>query len=234
MISVSDILFIKPYRIDDTDLTGGISTNTEITDDELTNLFRDVSGEYIYWGGERFRKLFIKNNNTSSGTFYSVGVYISVDSQSDDYFSVVIGTDIDYGKDAENYTNWHSTGTLNSTIMGRNSKPEGPVTSSFDVLFKTGVSGTGVYSNSRVIVSQADRYEIAQIGTVSWPSQNIARLTMTHELLDSFNVGATVSSIYEVGDIEAGDSISIWFKQTVPTNTGYRRLDKVKIGILGA
>lgn len=234
MISASDILFIKPYRIDDTDLTGGISTETEITDDELTNLFRDVSGEYIYWGGERFRKLFIKNDNTSSGTFYSVGVYVFVDSQSDDYFSVVTGTDIDYGKDAENYTGWHITGTLNTAIIGRDSKAEGPVTSSFDVLCKTGVSGSGFYSNSRVIINQANRYEIAKIGTVSWPSINIARLTTTHELVDSFSVGAIVSSIYEMGDIEADASVPVWFKQVIPVDSDHKRLCRVKIGILGA
>lgn len=230
MISASDILFLKPYRIDDTDLTGGISTNIEIADDELTNLFRDVSAEYIFWGGERYRKLFIKNSN-ASGTFTKAGVYISVDGPSDDYFSVATGTDIDYGKDAEDYTGWHVSGSLNSDIVGRNEKSEGPLTSYFYV--SCSASGTGFYDNSRVVIRQADRYEIASISEVSWPSQNSAKLTMTHGLVDSFSTGSTVSSVYELGDIEAESSVSIWLKQTIPIDTNYRRLCKVKIGVLG-
>jgi len=231
VIDVNDVLFIKPYRLDDTDLTGGISTNTEITDDELSNVFRDVSSEYIFWGGERFRKLFI--NNSASGVFYNVGVYVSVDSQSDDYFSVVAGTATDYGKDADDYTEWSLTGTLNSAIVGRNSKPEGPLTDSFYVLCNSAVSGTGFYNNSRVIISQAGRSEIASISEVSWSTQNLIMLTIIHGMVDSFSIGATVSSIHELGDIEAGDSTSIWLKQTIPINTNYRRLCKVKIGVLG-
>lgn len=230
MISASDILFLRPYRIDDTDLTGGISTNIEIADDELTNLFRDVSAEYIFWGGERYRKLFIKNSN-ASGTFTKVGAYIFVDSQSDDYFSVVAGTTTDYGKDAEDYTNWHAGGSLNSEIVGRNKKPEGPVTSYFYV--SCSASGTGFYDNSRVIIRQAGRYEVASIGKVSWSAQNLARLTITHDLVDSFSIGAVVSSIHELGDIKANSSVPIWLKQTIPIDTNYRRLCKVKIGILG-
>lgn len=230
MISADDILFLKPYRIDDTGLTGGISTNMEIADDELDNLFRDVSAEYIFWGGERYRKLFIKNNS-ASGTFTNAGVYIFVDGPSDDYFSVAAGTNTDYGKNAESYTGWHISGSLNSEIVGRNEKAEGPVTSYFYV--SCSASGTGFYNNSRVVIRQSDRYEIVSISEVFWSTQNLVKLTIIHELVDSFSIGATVSSIYELGNIGAGNSVSIWLKQTIPIDTDYRRLCKVKIGVLG-
>lgn len=231
MISSSDILFLRPYRIDDTSLTGGISTNIEITNDELSNLFRDVSAEYIFWGGERFRKLFIKNNNPS-GTFYSVGVYIDINSQSDDYFSVVSGTATDYGKDADDYSGWYSSGTLNSSIVGRSEKPEGPVTDYFYIV--PVASGSGFYSNSRVVINQSKRYEIVRIGEVSWISPNLARLTMVNESVDSFSSGAIVSSIYELGDMVPEGSVSVWLKQTIPVDTAYKRLCKLRIGIIGA
>ena len=230
MISPSDILFLRPYRIDDTSLTGGISTNTEITDNELSNLFRDVSAEYIFWGGERFRKLFVKNNNPS-GTFYSVGVYIDTNSQSNDYFSVVAGTATDYGKDADDYTGWYSSGTLNSSIIGRNEKPVGPVTNYFYVV--PVASGIGFYSNSRVIINQAKRYEVMEIGDILWISPNLIRMSMLSESVDSFSTGAVVSSIHELGNIGSESSAAVWLKQVIPIDTDYKRLCKLRIGILG-
>ena len=156
LISTSDILFLKSYRMDDTVLGGGISTLTEITDDELSNLFRDVPAEYVFWGGSRYRKLFLKNNASGTNTFNGVGICVFIDSQSDDFFSLAAGTSSDSTLEARSYTQYHICGTLSSSITGRNYVPEGPVTSSFSVNCKTGVSGSGFFDSSDMVIAFAD------------------------------------------------------------------------------
>jgi len=194
---------------------GGEFSVYAIEDSAYNNLFNDVPAEYVFWGGERYRKMFLFNKNYST-SITRAAAFIYVDSQAGDYLSMRLGTPDDTIEQASSYTSWHKTGVLLTSITGAYSKWEGPRTTVFYVQC-SGSNSTGFYSGNRIFVSDKGVYDILWANNVEWISGNQAKITVSYDPNFSYSPGASVSSVCEVGWVPPRSAFPIWVKQTVPS-----------------
>lgn len=125
-ISTSDIAFYKSAVVSDAAGNGGAISYSEIVTSVLNNMFPNVSQAERLAGLERYRKVFIKNENTSDLTFSSVKFWIDFLSTADDYFRIALAdpdTDNywDTQSDAEDYDGgqtWSKGATTGTVEVG--------------------------------------------------------------------------------------------------------------------
>ncbi len=193
-ISASDIKFYKAANNNDTVGNGGIIGTTEIVDNTLNNLFPNVSPDDRIAGKTRYRKEFLRNENTEDLTFENVEIWIGSKSTGDDYFQLKDGTDTDTQAEADDYTNWAGAGTLHS--------PVGSGETSLEVDYDT---NSGVFSGEATTVHVDDgtnEADVDVVGTPSWLS-NTATFNISGELGYNFSADTTiVSTVVDLGDIE--------------------------------
>jgi len=96
----SDIQWFKSIQADS---DGGTISSNQIADATLNNLFPDTTGDQSAAGNITYRKIFLKNNHGSL-TWQSVVFWISSQVDSDESFSVALGTSSDTDPEAPSYT----------------------------------------------------------------------------------------------------------------------------------
>lgn len=197
-ISSSDIKFYKSTAVNDTDSNGGKISSTRIVTNTLNNLFPNVTSAERIAGVTRYRKMFMKNENASDLTLESTKVYIGMLSSGEDYFRFKDGTDTDIQSQADDYTNWHGSGTLYQSI----SSGESSIEVTYD-------AADGVFSGESVMLKIDDgtnSEEVQLLGTPSWAGE-VATLNFTPVTTNSFVAGTTVvSTILDLDSIVAASS----------------------------
>ena len=195
-ISGSNISFYKASNNNDTSGNGGRISTTEITTNTLNNLFPNVSSSERTNGLTRYRKAFLRNENTGNLTMYSGEIWIGSKSTSNDYFRMHAGTDTDTQVTAEGYSDWAGTGLLSSAA--------GSGESSISVEYDT---GDGVWNGAAVHIDDGtNEVDTSVVGAPSWVG-NTATLTVSGELGYNFSATTTVvSTIVDLDNVEASSS----------------------------
>ena len=197
-IAASDISFYKAASNNDTASNGGRISTTEVTDGSLNNLFPNVSSANRVAGITRYRKMFLRNQNTGDLSLYSGEVWISTRSLAADYFQLKAGADTDVQSAAELYTNWAGTGLLANAY--------GSGESSIEVDFDT---TDGVWDGANVHIDDGtNELDTSVVGTPSWIG-NTATFTISGELGNNYSATTTiVSTIVDLGTVE--ESSDTW------------------------
>jgi len=233
MFDMSNIKFYRSLNWGDNLTCGGTNTFSELADDSLTNLFTDVPGEYCMWGGHRYRKLFVGNESTTD-TLRSTFIFVGKDSDGDDSLSLHIGTDSDVLYEIiDTYTtNWYGVGIVETELIGRDTRLEGPVTEYFNVTTLDSYSGFPV--RCFVCIHEGDLYEIVETKDSVWESANSVRLYLANQLEHTFTVGlAEVSCMLPIGNFGPEQTVSIWIRQTIPVDSDTKRGCRPHIRIVG-
>ena len=191
-IAASDIKFYKAVNNNDTAANGGRIGTTEIVDNSINNGFPNVSSANRVAGLTRYRKEFIRNENTGDLAMYSGEVWIGVRSTSDDYYQLKAGTDMDAQSDAEGYSDWCGTGLLANAY--------GSGESSIEVEFDT---ASGIWDTAPIHIDDGvNELDTSVVGTPSWVG-NTATITISGELGHNFSAITTVvSTIVDLGTIK--------------------------------
>lgn len=192
-ISTSEIKFYKAANNNDTVGNGGIISDTEIVDNTLNNLFPNVTSAERVAGKGRYRKAFMRNENTGDLTFQSMEVWIGAKSTGDDYFQLKAGTDTDTQAEADDYINWAGAGTLHSVA--------GSGENSLEVDYDT---NSGVFSGESVTVhldDETNEVDVDVVGTPSWEG-NKATFDISGELGNNYGTDTVVSTVIDLDDIE--------------------------------
>ena len=192
-IATSDIKFYKSVNNNDTAANGGRIGTTQVVDGSLNNLFPNVSSAERVAGKTRYRKMFLRNENTGDLSMYSGEVWIGTRSLADDYFQLKAGTDTDQQSAAEGYTNWAGAGLLGASA--------GSGESSIEVDFDT---TTGVWDGAAVHIDDgSNELDTTVVGAPSWVG-NTATFTISGELGNNYSATETVvSAIVPLDTIEA-------------------------------
>jgi len=193
-ISASNIKFYKAENNNDAIGNGGNIGITEIVDSTLNNLFPNVSSADRVAGKTRYRKMFMRNENTEDLTLENAEIWIGSKSSADDYFQLKSGTDIDTQAEADDYEDWAGVGTLHA-----------PVGSGETALVVDYDTDSGVFPGEAVTVHVDDGFnevDVDVVGTPSWVG-NRATFNISGELGYNFSADTTVvSTIADLGDIE--------------------------------
>lgn len=119
-ITQNDIKFKHSKVVNDTAGNGGEVDNANVAD-----LFPNVSGTEREAGITRYRKVFYKNEQASSGlvdlTLFNSKVYMERISPGDDFFRIyahATDNNTDVQSDAAGYTGWAGVGFLSANITG--------------------------------------------------------------------------------------------------------------------
>jgi len=197
-ISASDIKFYKASNNNDTVGNGGRISSTEIVDNTLNNLFPNVSSAERTAGTTKYRKSFMRNENTEDLALQNAEIWIGSRSSGEDYFQLKEGTDTDTQAEADDYTNWGAAGTLNSSV--------GSGETSLSVDYDT---NSGIFSGESVTVHVDDGTNEANVDVVGTPSWvgNTATFNISGELGYNFSADITVvSTKIDLGDVEISSS----------------------------
>jgi hypothetical protein len=191
-IAASDIKFYKATNNNDTATNGDRIGTTQVTDGSLNNLFPNVSSAERVAGKTRYRKMFLRNENTGDLAMYSGEIWIATRSLAADYFQLKAGTDTDQQTDAEGYSNWAGTGLLANAY--------GSGESSIEVDFDT---TTGVWDGAPIHIDDgSNELDTTVVGTPSWVG-NTATFTISGELGNNYSATTTiVSTIVALDTIE--------------------------------
>ena len=158
-------------------------------------MFPNVTNTERTAGVTRYRKFFLRNENSSDLTLGTTRIWISERSSAADYFQITGGTDTDIESAADDYTNWSGTGLLASSV----SSGEAQIEVTYD-------TSSGVYSGESVylhIDDGSNQQEVKVDGTPSFIG-NTATIDISGELNYNFTLTTTiVSTKVNLGDIEA-------------------------------
>jgi len=198
-IAASDIEFYKAANNNDTAANGGRISSTEVTDSALNNLFLNVSSAERTAGLTRYRKAFLRNENTSDLTMYSGEIWIGSKSTSDNYYQLKEGTDTDVQTDAEGYSDWCGTGLLDAAA--------GSGESSIDVDYD---AASGVWDGAPVHIDDGtNEVDLTVNGAPSWAG-NTATLTLSGVLGYNFAKTTTiVSTIVALGQVKTATARTV-------------------------
>jgi len=191
-ITASDIKFYKAVNNNDTAANGGRISSTEIVDNSLNNGFPNVSSAERVAGLTRYRKEFMRNENTGDLALYSGEIRIGTKSNSDDYFQLKSGNDTDQQSDAEGYSDWCGTGLLANAY--------GSGESSIEVEFDT---PSGIWDGAPIHIDDgSNELDTSVVGAPSWVG-NTATITISGELGSNYSALTTViSTIVDLGTIQ--------------------------------
>ena len=191
-ISASDIKFYKAANNNDTAANGGRIGTTQVVDGSLNNLFPNISSAERIAGKTRYRKMFLRNENTGDLSMYSGEIWIGTRSLADDYFQLKAGNDTDQQSAAEGYTNWAGAGLLGAAA--------GSGESSIEVDFD---AESGVWDGAALHIDDGvNELDTVVVGAPSWVGTT-ATLTISGELGNNYSEGTVVSAIVPLETIEA-------------------------------
>ena len=197
-IVASEIKFYKAVTNNDLGGNGGRKGSTQIITSILNNLFPNVTAGERTSGITRYRKCFIRNENSSELVLGSTYLWISARSPADDYFHIKQGTDDDVQTAAVGYSNWAATGLLDQDANA--------LDMSIDVDYDV---ASGVYNGSYVYISDGVNSEVAIInGAPAWVG-TVATLSLTVGLQYSYLKTTTyVGTMINLGDLDT--SFDTW------------------------
>ena len=197
-IANTDIKFFKSTSVNNTTTNGGKISANRVTTNTLNNLFPNVTSAERTAGVTRYRKVFMKNENSSDIVLETTKLYIGMLSSGEDYFRMVEGTDSDIQSDADDYTNWFGSGILNTNLLSGES--------SMEVAYDT---NDGVFSGESILLRLDDgtnNAEVQLVGSPSWLG-NIATLSFSGALEADFDADDTVvSTVVELGEVKPESS----------------------------
>jgi len=114
-VTNADLKWYKAQINDDSPSNGGAIGTEEIQDGVKNNVFPDVTQEELASGITRYRKIFLKNTNTSD-TLENLVFYLEDISPADDYFSIRLGTADDTQADLTGSERWYGCGKTTSAV----------------------------------------------------------------------------------------------------------------------
>lgn len=197
-IATTDIKFYKSLAVNNSDANGGKISENRITTNTLNNLFPNVTSSERTAGVTRYRKMFLKNENSSNISLESTKLFIGALSSGEDYFRFREGTDDDIQSSADDYTNWYGSGILNTNLLSGESQME----VAYD-------NADGVFSGEALYLRLDDGVNNATVQLVGEPAWvgNIATLTFSGALEADFDADDTiVSTVLDLGDVVAESS----------------------------
>lgn len=185
-IQAADLKFFKSATVSDAVNNGGRMSTNEVVSGVKNNLFPNVSNTERLAGLTRFRKKYLKNEESTGLALNETRVWIGRRTPAQDYIQIKEGTNTDVQSDASAYTAWSGAGTLNENITGG-------VTNSFDALFDT---TSGIQNGDYIHLDDGSNEEFVTLddpGGVSWAG-NVATLTIAAAgtVINSYPITTTI------------------------------------------
>jgi len=191
-VTSSDIKFYRSASWIDGASGGGAIGTTEITGG-ANAIFPNISDEERTAGGSRYRKLYVKNDNSEDLGALNTLFGITTPTPQADYIRMKPGTDSDIQSDASAYTNWAGAGILDADASAG--------ASSIDVEFDT---NDGVYDGDDIRIDDGTNVEYHTVsGAPAWTG-NVATITLTGTLSNSFAAADSpvVTTMLDFGTLE--------------------------------
>lgn len=122
-LALSDISYVKPRTITDSDLNGGRMGSAVVISGARHSLFKRVTKTERINGVTRYRKQFWKNSSATDDPAYGLLQWIDVPSNAGDMFYIAEGTHIDIQSDltapvAGSFPIWLGAGFLKTALNG--------------------------------------------------------------------------------------------------------------------
>ena len=197
-VQASDLKFFRSVTVSDVANNGGRMSTNEVVTGVKNNLFPNVTNTERLAGLTRYRKKFLKNEESTGLALNYAKVWVGRRTPAQDYIQIKEGTNTDAQSDASAYTSWSGSGTLNENITGG-------VTNSFDVLFDT---SSGVNDGDEIHLDDGTNEEFVTLDStsgVSWAA-NVATLTIASAgtVINSYPITTTiVGSVIDLSVVNA-------------------------------
>jgi hypothetical protein len=189
-VSSSDIKLYKALVNNDTAANGGKISPNLVTSGAVADLFPNVTDAELAAGGTRYRKVFAKNENADDIAWQNVLARLKQMTAGNDWYRIKPGTDTDAQAEAEAYTDWSGTGTLNSAASIGDT--------SIEVLYD---DADGVYDGANLLISDGGVTEVATVsGAPAWAG-NVATVTLSAGLANGFTTAAQVETRPALDDL---------------------------------
>lgn len=155
----NDIKFLKASVNADGDSNGGRISATEIQDGVTGNLLPSVTPTERQNGKTRYRKLFIKNNNSNNDIAQNAKAYNKKPTPANDRIRIKVGTGYDTEADAKYYTDYLGSGYLAESLSA------GPVT---QVKVNCEITAEGFPNGCAIRVADDTNEDFLDIISASW------------------------------------------------------------------
>lgn len=211
-VQASDIKLFQSVTVSDLPSNGGRMSTTEIVGGVKNNMFPNVTNAERTTGLHRYRKGYMKNENTAGDTYANSRLWVGRLTPAGDFVRIKEGTNTDIQSDATTYTQWRGSGTLAENITGG-------VDDEFDVTFD---EQTGVHHGDIIHISDGVNEEFCTLDStagVSW-SGNTATLTLAPGTTVQYSYAlddTVVGAVIELGDIVA--SLDNWVENNIHSGT---------------
>ena len=201
MIIEADLKFFKSAVVSDEVNNGGRMSTNQIISGVKNNLFARVTNTQRVSGMTRYRKEYLKNENSEGLTLEETLAWINRDTPAEDYILIRAGTNTDTQSDATAYTTWKGAGVLDENVTAG-------VTVEFDAVFP---APTGVYNGDTIHVSDGTNDEFLVLDSTSGVSWAGSTATLSLAAGESFSVNyaqtvTLVSSCISLVDVVASSN----------------------------
>lgn len=202
------INLFKSLKFNDDSDNGGIISETPIISNRKNNVLPDITSEEVSAGLTRYRKIFL----VPEIQIPLFKIYLRHPSTSQDQALIRKATYTDTQDDADDYTLWKGSGTLQTSLTA------GSIST---IVVQSENTGAGFNPLDLIRLSDGTNEDFIRIYSVSWNGA-IATLTCPSSSYLSYDFlsGSYVSSCIEKGVI---DITAIWLKEVVPVDIAYHR-----------
>jgi len=212
-ITSAELKFYKSATNSDSGSNGGRMSTTQVVTGVANNLFPNITNTQRVSGFTRYRKLWLKNTNSSGKSLDNTLMWLDVMTQAGDYLRLHAGTNTDIQSDATAYTSWKGAGVANATITGGSD-------TTVDVLAD---AATGFNDGDTVHISDGVNEEFIALDStsgVTWAG-NVATLTIADGATVSNSyasgTGTVISACVDLGSIDS--SSSLWSESNIHSGT---------------
>lgn len=197
----TDIKFLKAVVNADGDSNGGRMSATEIQSGVTGNLIPSVSPTERQNGKTRYRKLFIKNNNSNNEIAQNSIAFLKIPTPANDRYRVLLGTGYDTELLAKNYANWLGSGYLAENLAA------GPIT---EVKVNAEITNEGFYAGNTIRVADNTNEDYLTVLSVAWNgTQATLTLNASQSISNSYTADQStviVSACIVKGDLKPSES----------------------------
>jgi|GEM_PF-556963 len=194
----SDLVLNKSATYADGSSGGGRETFVAITSGQHGALFPHVTHSERAAGIDRYRKVFMRNDNADNLVFYNGLFGIDLPSRAGDYFRAALGTHVDVYSDLDATYKWVGAGILHSAFITAGQGGSGSSLQwNFGLTDLEGeiVSGDPVYITNRIhceseVGTVASEYN--EIASISWAG-SIATIELANPIGDDYTQSWTTT-----------------------------------------
>jgi hypothetical protein len=212
-MNTSDIKLYKSQVISDADTNGGYLSYNEIVNNVLNNVFPNVTYSERIAGINRYRKVFLKNNNSSNETLFNAHIGLLTPSPADDIFYIFAGTSSDVQSNVKDVGGGPVSGTK---LLGGGALKTDVSAGATDITVTFEANDFVIEAGDKILISSkidplsgTGSEEYGTVSSVSAWTGNDITITLSSGLSNSYTASSTyVSIMLPLGDIVADATVT--------------------------